>query len=71
VTTSYFADISTDRTIDNPHFVWRCNRKPHFSTERFDARIHQWVSDPSLACYIFWGEIGSDPISKEQAAGKI
>jgi hypothetical protein len=71
MTARYFADIGLDRPVGDPYFLWRIVTEPRRDFERFDRNIRRWVSDPSLARYVYNGEIGSVEINEEKARGIV
>ena len=68
MTTEYYALVGLDRTIDDPHFIWRDVRLPfYWGLDAYDPRTRRWIDTPWLACFTHNGEIGSEPISEEKA----
>lgn len=69
MTTSYFACVGLDRPKSNPYFIWRDVRLPSYrGFDAYDPRTRRWIDTPWLACFVCWGEIGSMPITAEEAA---
>jgi len=69
VTVKYYADVGLDRPKSNPYFVWRDLRFPgYWGLDAWDPKTRRWIDTPWLCCFTHWGEIGSEPITEQEAA---